>query len=137
MDPAGGRTEVAYGDHGAEESTTDAVGRVISTVYDDLGLKAGATLPDGSSWQFGWDALSRLRSVTDPTGARAVLEYTANGDLARTVDPTGVVQDFESGPLGLPTLARDADSQIGTTWDALGRMVGGGQCGRHHLDAGA
>ena len=124
VDPAGGRTEVAYGDHGAEESTTDAVGRVISTVYDDLGLKAGATLPDGSSWQFGWDALSRLRSVTDPTGARAVLEYTANGDLARTVDPTGVVQDFESGPLGLPTLARDADSQVGATWDALGRMVG-------------
>lgn len=97
---------------------------MISTVYDDLGLKAGATLPDGSSWQFGWDALSRLRSVTDPTGARAVLEYTANGDLARTVDPTGVVQDFESGPLGLPTLARDADSQVGATWDALGRMVG-------------
>ena len=50
VDPAGGRTEVAYGDHGAEESTTDAVGRVISTVYDNLGLKAGATLPDGSSW---------------------------------------------------------------------------------------
>ena len=123
IDPTGARTAIDYGEHGAEQTTTDPMGRSITMGYDDVGNTASAVLPDGSTWDFAHDALSRLRSVTDPTGARAVLEYTSTGDVAHSVDPTGVEQEFEHGPVGLPTAARDEESAIGARWDRLGRLV--------------
>jgi len=63
------------------------------------------------------------RAHRAPAGAGAVLEYTSTGDVAHSVDPTGVEQEFEHGPVGLPTAARDEESAIGARWDRLGRLV--------------
>lgn len=121
--PDGGRTEREYGPAGVESRKIDPLGRSVTRVLDDIGNVSTMRLPDGSTWTYTHDALSRLVQTVDPTGAVWSNRYDADGMLAATVDPTGLTTSF--------TADRDNhavtvdDGLLGTTLrlDAVGRPL--------------
>lgn len=123
IDPLGGRTELEYGPHGQPTKTIDPLGRAVTRRFDDLGNVAGVELPDGSSWRFVHDAMSRLSEAIDPAGERWRREYDANGTLVSLTDPTGVRRDLSTDREGNTAELSEPGSATGVRYDALGRPV--------------
>ncbi|MGN6197544.1 DUF6531 domain-containing protein, partial [Humibacter sp.] len=94
--PDGGRTEFEYGADGSESRIVDPLGRATTRVLDDLGNLKTLRLPDGSTWEYTHDALSRLITTVDPTGGVWENRYDKNGTRTATVDPTGVVSGVQA-----------------------------------------
>ena len=122
-DPTGGRTTIEHGSHGEQQRTIDPLGRAVGSTYDDLGNRAQVELPDGTTWTFAHDAMSRLVGVTDAAGGSWRLDYDVDGRLARTSDATGVLRSIERDPAGRPVQAGDLLSRTTAEYDALGRTV--------------
>ena len=142
--PDGGRTELEYGPTGQETRTIDPLGRVITRSLDDLGNLASVQLPDGSTWSYTHDALSRLVETVDPTGGVWSNRYDADGEPVATTDPSGVkrtatvnradnsitVDDglltstLRRDALGRPQAVSSSDDDSQTlVYDASGRVV--------------
>jgi YD repeat-containing protein len=88
--PDRARTEIEYGPNGEDTLTVDPLGRVIRRVMDDLGNLGSVQLPDGSTWTYVHDALSRLVETVDPAGGVWTNGYDADGAPVESTDPTGV-----------------------------------------------
>ena len=123
IDPTGARTEIEHGIHGEEIRTIDPLGRAVTRTLDDLGNLASVELPDGSTWRFGHDALSRLTWATTPSGETSRLEYDANGALVATVDPTGVREAADIDVAGGRVEVSDGLASSSARFDPLGRLV--------------
>ncbi|WP_157683578.1 polymorphic toxin-type HINT domain-containing protein [Microlunatus soli] len=123
IDPTGGRTELEYGANGEESKTVDPLGRGITSSYDDLGNRSKVELPDGSTWDFGHDAMSRLTSFVDAARSQWRLDYDVQGSVVHTQDPTGVERSVERNELGLPVRSGDRLSQTAADYDRLGRTI--------------
>ncbi len=123
VDPTGARTEVERGEHGEETRTIDPLGRSVTRTLDDLGNVASAELPDGSTWRFAHDALSRLVTTTDPLGGEWTTEHDTTGAVSATVDPTGVRRSVTSVRATGSVTVDDGVAAISTRYDALGRAV--------------
>ena len=92
--PDGGRTEIEYGPNGAESRIVDPLGRAATRILDDIGNLATMRLPDGSTWSYAHDAMSRLTESVDPTGGIWSNRFDSDGTLTATVDPTGVTSSL-------------------------------------------
>ena len=123
IDPTGARIGVEYGDDGLESATIDALGREIATARDDLGNISSATLPDGSVWQFGFDAMSRVTEWTDVTGGHMTLRYDVNGNRVGITDPTGIERTTSYDEAGLPVRVADSLVSKSAVRDPLGRIT--------------
>ncbi len=143
-DPTGARTTVEHGDDGEERLRVDPLGRAVRQRLDDLGNLASVELPDGSTWRFTHDALSRSTSATAPDGATWTQTHDATGNRVGSVDPLGhraaVVGDQARGtlvcsdalgstthrfdPLGRPVSTERPDGSVAmATYDRCGRAV--------------
>ena len=99
----------------------DPLGRAVSQTWDDLGNLAGVELPDGTSWEFGYDALSRLTSVKDAAGGQWSMGYGADGLVAAAEDPAGVRRSVERGPFGQPVAVANGGNDLSARYDAVDR----------------
>ncbi len=121
--PDGARTEIEYGPAGEESRTIDPLGRAVTRVLDDLGNLASLQLPDGSTWSYTHDALSRLVQTVDPAGGAWQNRYDANGELVATVDPTGVTRTATVNRSDNSVTVDDGLLSATLRRDALGRPV--------------
>ena len=89
---AGGEGWTAtFGDHGALEAITDALGSTVGFEYDVLGNTIAVTAPDGAVYRSEFDLIGRHVASSDPTGATSRLGYDLDGTLVEVVDPDGRV----------------------------------------------
>ena len=90
---------------------------------DGLGNLAAVELPDGSTWEFGYDGLSRLTGMRDGGGGEWAMGYGPDGMLAATTDPTGVERRVARGPFGAPVAVTDGGDDAAAVYDRLGRLM--------------
>jgi RHS repeat-associated protein len=117
-DPNGHSTSMTYDVNGNVATSTDALGRITTTVWNAFGEPASVTDPSGvstttvydangnktlvSRWLAGTSSSSVTRftygdpghpgdvtAVTDPMDAATTMTYDAYGNLASTTDPLG------------------------------------------------
>ena len=108
---------------GRDAGSIDALGRRLTKEFDDLGNLAALRLPDGSSWEFVHDALSRLTQVTDASGATWSLEHDAVGHVTAGVDPTGMRREARIGTAGFGESLTDGAATWRSEHDPLGRLI--------------
>ncbi|MBP0011245.1 RHS repeat-associated core domain-containing protein, partial [Roseofilum sp. Belize Diploria] len=85
-----GLTTYTYEDRGLLASRTDPDGSTISYTYNEIGQIETLTTPAGSI-VYQYDELNRLKQVTEGTETTAY-EYNAVGNLEKTTYPNGVVE---------------------------------------------
>lgn len=113
--------------------------------YQGRHLRTLNALTGGVLYQFGYDSVGRLITVTDgagnvttierdatgnptalvaPFGQRTLLALDANGYLSRVTNPAGETRQFSYTDDGLLTSLTDPRQNVFTyTYDALGRLV--------------
>lgn len=123
VDPTGARSTTEYGADGEERRSVDELGRATTRHLDDIGNLAAVELPDGSTWRFAYDALSRLTSATSPDGDTWSQSWDSVTDVVSTVDPLGrrstTVTDEAAGTV----VTTDASGTLTQRFDAFGRAV--------------
>lgn len=99
---------------------TDPVGRVTNFTYDSAGreevreFQGSDTDPNTKqTWRYAFDALNRVRTVTNPRGAVVTNTYDAAGNLRSVTDPK------TTNP-GTITFDYDDRNRLMTRTDALG-----------------
>jgi len=124
---------------------TYAPGRTVAYEYDGLGHVTRMLDWLGKSITFRYDAAGRMTNILRPNGRGTVLSYDAEdrilqvvhanlGSLTLTRDPEGRIrQAIRDLPLPPPPLQATstnrydaAHQEIGSTYDALGRLVASG-----------
>ena len=130
---------------GQELTRTDALGRTIEFVYDELGQRIETLYSDGTRTRttyddagnviaetdqlgrttaFEYDALDRLTAVVDTLGQRMNYEYDEAGNLVKQTDALGQVTQFEYDGLGrLTATVRPLGQRSEVAYDAVGRVV--------------
>ncbi len=71
-DPEGAQTHTSFGPHGEIVSETDAVGNLTQyplADFDASGMPQTKIDPRGKKWQYRYDAVGNVLSVTDPRGS--------------------------------------------------------------------
>jgi len=98
VDPKGVVTDIAYTPRGWTSSVTvtppSATARTTTYTYDNAGQMTGATLPDGTTLGYSYDAAHRLISVTDAKGNTVTytLDNAGNRTGEQVKDPSGNLQ---------------------------------------------
>ena len=87
-------TTIAYDGSGKLQTVTDTAGRV-ATFTVSSGKLTGVTLPDGSTWGYGYDASKRLTQITDSRSKLVTVSYNAAGRVDQITRPDGTTQTFE------------------------------------------
>ncbi|MDO4260277.1 MAG: DUF6531 domain-containing protein, partial [Actinomycetaceae bacterium] len=122
-DPLGGRTEILVDQAGDEVGTIDELGRPFRMELDSAGMVSNVELPDGTTWEFTHDALSRLTQMRDGSGGTWDLEFDKAGHPLVGTDPTGVPTIATVGTAGFT----DSITALGATYsserDRLGRLI--------------
>lgn len=95
-DPGGRQLVFAYNEAGMVKSVEDPMGHVVSYGYE-AGNLASVTLPGaaGPRWQYKYDSLHRITSVTDGRGGKTTNEYDTSNRVISQTDPTGRTQTFK------------------------------------------
>lgn len=104
-----------FGDHGAVDSITDAVGSTVRFEYDVLGDVTAVVAPDGAIYRSEFDVLGRLVAAVDPTGARSEMAYDSDGNLIAITDPDGRTMRRTVDELGRTVESIAADGAV-TRW---------------------
>jgi YD repeat-containing protein len=89
-DPTGMSTKVTYDARGLLASMS-AGSLTASYTYDDSGLIAGATDPNGNGWIIGRDSGGRFGSLTDPLQRATKYTYDQRNRFATQQTPLGTV----------------------------------------------
>jgi len=102
---------------------TDPLGRVTRADYDTWGNLARYVNASGGTWEYTWDGLSQLSSITDPTGATTRYTYDLAGEISSVTDPTGVkAKRFVQRKGGLERTIAASGSSF-KRLDVLGRVT--------------
>ncbi|MGH6613388.1 LysM peptidoglycan-binding domain-containing protein [Sphingomonas sp.] len=103
-------TNFAFTDGSGNSATkvTLANGLVRTSTYDRTGnllsyAESGTGIASPSTTSYKYDALGRLRMVTDPTGQRDFFFYDADGRKIAAVDSDGSVTEFRYNAAGRVT----------------------------------
>lgn len=128
-DPLGARTVIEHGPDGEESRTIDPLGRSVSRTLDDLGNLTHVELPDGTTWDYGHDALSRLTRTTDASGGQWTADYDEVGHPVAAADPTGVARSLSDEHSALTATFSDGQLSTSLETDRLGRLVAERQAG--------
>ncbi|MEU7765082.1 putative T7SS-secreted protein [Nocardia sp. NPDC049190] len=133
IDPAGGRTRIAYNADRKPLQVTAADGGKTSyryTVDGDIAQSIRPdgrsltveylwrnrptiiTRPDGTVWRQEWDRNANLAATIDPAGNRTEYCYHPNGALATVTQPSGARTIIEVDTAGLPIRVTDPHGTV-------------------------
>lgn len=160
IDPAGRRTAYAYDGMGRVTTRTANAGGAVapanvatSYAYDATGRILTTTDPLGKIWQTAYNEAGWVTQRTDPTNRATTTLYDGNGRVVAATDPLGHQQRTSYDPLGRltatitnyqngvrePADGQDRDLITATEYDQAGRRVAlvdpGGQRTAYVLDA--
>ncbi len=119
-----------YTGNGGLRKTTDPLGGVSESTYDDLDRISTSTqverkpVTDNFTTKYTYDDADRLLSTTSPTGATSSTTYDSIGQPIKATDPSNVVTQF-----GYDFLGRQIESVDGlgraslTTYDLADRVL--------------
>jgi RHS repeat-associated protein len=117
-------TTFGYDDNGNQTTTNAPLSRNSTNTYDALNRLKQITDPASGLTQFGYDANDNLTSVTDPRSLVTSYTYSGFGDLKTQVSPdTGTTTNTydSAGNLDTSTDARGAVADY--AYDALNRVT--------------
>ncbi|WP_369248577.1 RHS repeat-associated core domain-containing protein [Streptomyces sp. R41] len=145
IDALDGTVRTAYDEHHHLLTRTDELGHTTRFINNDLGQPVEVSLPDGSVFQYAYDAMGQpteghlpdgtawyreydergnCTAVTDAGGATYRYEYSVAGHVSAITDPMGYATTLECNSAGLPFRSIDP---LGTTsrWErnAAGALV--------------
>ncbi|WP_068786955.1 RHS repeat-associated core domain-containing protein [Paenibacillus phocaensis] len=107
-----------------ETKRTDALGHATTYVWGDRFLLSDLRLPDGSNWQYEYDAGHRLAAVTDGNGYKTTANYDARGNKVLVADGNRQSTVIRYNDLNLPEEVVDPLGQaVKYTYDASGNMT--------------
>lgn len=119
-----------YDANGDVDTSIDALGRVHDQTLDPLGrLIASISNLNGSGHEraetgYGYDALDRLRKVTDPNGLTTSYTYNSLGDLLSLISPDTGTTHFTVDAAGNRKTQTDARGVTVTyAYDELNRLT--------------
>ncbi|GIO39643.1 hypothetical protein J41TS12_45040 [Paenibacillus antibioticophila] len=108
----------------SETKQTDAQGYATTYTWGDRFLLTNLSLPDGSSWQYDYDAGDRLAAVTDGNGYRTTASYDARGNKLLVADgnrqSTVIRYNVQNRPVEVVNALGES---ILYTYDAAGNLV--------------
>lgn len=118
----------------SETKRTDALGHATTYVWGSRFLLSDLRLPDGSNWQYNYDAGHRLAAVTDGNGYKTTASYDARGNKVLVTDGNRQSTVIRYNDLNLPVevvnslgkttvYAYDAAGNLTAEEDALGNRV--------------
>lgn len=113
-----------YDDNENLTSIAAPLSRSTAQVYDALNRLKQITDPASGVTQYGYDAFDNVVSVTDPRSIATSYTYNALGDITQLVSPdTGTsTRTYDSG--GNIATRTDARGKVGTySYDALNRLT--------------
>jgi RHS repeat-associated protein len=127
-------TMTGYDSFGDQTETSDAVGNVVTTAYDQDGRKVsvtnpsytppGSTAPVNGTTTLAYNNLGEQTSETGPLGNTTTMAYDQLGDLASRTNPGGGVTSYTYDPAGEQLSVTDpTGAQTQSTYDNLGRLV--------------
>ena len=115
-DPNDFTTTFVYDGLGRPLSSTDALGHVTLSQYDDANRKTVLTSANGLITTSIYDASGQLVSLVESSGGQALgttsYFYDADGRLRRTVDPTGISTHLLYDEAGREIAAIDGDGGL-------------------------
>ena len=117
-------TSFGYDAQGNQTSISAPLARNTANQYDALNRLKQITDPNNGVTAFGYDMNDNLTTVVDPRSLTTGYTYNGFGDLIQQSSPdTGItVNSYDSG--GNLATSTDARSQIGTyTYDAQNRVT--------------
>ncbi|MDQ1654885.1 MAG: hypothetical protein QOI35_4085, partial [Cryptosporangiaceae bacterium] len=88
-DPLGGVVRTGWDDQHRLRSRVDQLGRATYWEHDGNGNVRSVTLPDGSSVLLDYDVHGEPIEIAGPDGGRWQFDRDSNGELVRQVDPAG------------------------------------------------
>jgi RHS repeat-associated protein len=89
-DPYNDVTTLTYSS-GLLSTISDPAGRVATFTHSGSDL-TGVTLPDSSTWGYGYDGSGRLTQVTDPNSKTTTLVYDSGGRVSGVTQPDGTAE---------------------------------------------
>jgi RHS repeat-associated protein len=116
-------TVYSYDQNGNQTAVSAPLGRVTTSVYDELNRLKQSIDPAGTSTLFAYNALDDVTQTTDPRGLVTSYQYNGFGDLKQSVSPdTGTTTyGYDSGGnLQSKTNARNAVTT--QSYDSLNRI---------------
>lgn len=105
-------TTYSYDSHGQVTSETTG-GATKSATYNDQGLPATITDPEGNTVAYEYNGAGSVTSYTDQVGNKTLYSYDTNGNLLTKTDPLGNVTSY----------AYNAASRLTSMTDPLGRVT--------------
>jgi RHS repeat-associated protein len=105
-------------------STTDPLGQMTTTRYNDKFEVTEITNPLGQSTRFEYGPQGDVVAKIAPNGARTVYRYDAYGNLARTTSPAGTSTIYTRDTVGRITeVTRPGGERYRYQYDAVDRLV--------------
>ncbi len=109
----------------SETKHTDALGNATTYSWGDRFLLSELQLPDGSDWQYDYDAGHRLAAVTDGNGYKTTASYDDRGNKIQVADGSRESTVIRYNDLNLPVEVVNALGQtVKYTYDASGNLTG-------------
>jgi YD repeat-containing protein len=122
-DEAGNITLFKYDIDGNLIEKIEANGAKTIFKYRD-GLKNEVIYPDGSSFKYKYDYLSRLIQIEDATGARFKMSYNYFGKLSKVIYPSGKFIEYRYSKDGkFVDIIRGDGSRFRREYDPFGELV--------------
>ncbi len=111
-DPDGHATNITLDTQGNPQAITDALGRMVTVIYNPNGLPASVTDQRGNTTSFTYDPQGNLMQVTDALLNTRTFAYNPAGDLTSWTDENGHVT----------TVTYDAMSRVLSTTNPEGAV---------------
>ena len=117
-------TTFFYDANGQLLISTDPLGRVTESVYDERGNVLRSTYADATVADFEYDDVGNLVSTTDQLGRKSQLIYDNRNRLIQTIFPDGESNRIRYDGVGRISETYDSLNRISkTTHDAAGRVT--------------
>ena len=120
-DGAGNRITITDAAGQTTQKKFDALGRLISVVFQD---ETPANAADNPRKRFEYDAVGRQIAFVDERNFRTTFEYDARGQLVKSIDPLGAIFKYSYDVLGNRVSEIDPlGNTTNFTYDKLGQLT--------------
>jgi|GEM_PF-841583 len=117
-------TTMTYDDDGRPVTSTDPLGRTVTTEYDAIGRPVAVTDPAGNVTTTAYNAVGWTTSVTVPNEGQTRYLYDEVGNLTKRTDPSGSETWYTYDALGRVLTQMDSLGRVtAMSYDAVGNVA--------------